>query len=711
MPPEASTCNACGAAIAVDELADGFAVKVGGRLLCPLCVERLPRDTRALVNRMRALHGLAAQTFRVDSLRHPRLALFTFTTSDRLLDHRRRLRQGQAFDTPPLPPPDRRPRLPTAAEAGRGSRLGWLATAAAAGALAAVATWAVLPGRGPAAPPPPPAAAPAPPPAEAAPPPVPPMTALAQQLTGLETRLRERPAEAAAIAYAGERLRDAVPPGENALRRRAQALVDEARLLAVRRVEPAPPAPPPLRTDPPPAPAPAPPAPAQEPVAVVPPAAAPAAVPPVAPPAVPASAALMPADPVPAPSAAAADPPAAPARPAAAAPDAPVRWAPRIFWPEGHKPLLSPESPAVPPNRLVPWPWPAGEALYEAVPDRRGRTRRLAIELQFTVAGPDGGATVVIHPQRAERTALAAIWTDGAAPEVRVELPLAAGLRWQAVAIPASGTQGMDRARLRLRLEDVKDLPVERPFLVGGATMRAASAPLPADCPPRLPIIDPADCVGRSGRPLGELEFKDLVLRLGGARIRDRRYTVANAKVLLHDVEQRRQELFRRRLRAHLEALVAEVRRQPFGMPNGNPADLPLGEAGFADPAQGWPKAGMGDLGEFDAVVLGWCAGGPADLSAQVDAVIGKMLTPLPRAKREACLPILAIGEIERAKPDEAAALSARWEGISRAMMLRGVAVIDLRPAQAEESADLVREAAARLLADGLRQLDWLLRR
>jgi len=37
--------------------------------------------------------------------------------------------------------------------------------------------------------------------------------------------------------------------------------------------------------------------------------------------------------------------------------------------------------------------------------------------------------------------------------------------------------------------------------------------------------------------------------------------------------------------------------------------------------------------------------------------------------------------------------------------------VIDLRHAQREETAELVREAAAQLLVDGLRQLDWLLRR
>jgi hypothetical protein len=69
------------------------------------------------------------------------------------------------------------------------------------------------------------------------------------------------------------------------------------------------------------------------------------------------------------------------------------------------------------------------------------------------------------------------------------------------------------------------------------------------------------------------------------------------------------------------------------------------------------------------------------------------------------------LGSYERIKPEEQAAIAARWNVLARSLLARGIPVIDLRQAQRESTAELVREAAAQLLVDGLRQLDWLLNR
>jgi hypothetical protein len=149
-------------------------------------------------------------------------------------------------------------------------------------------------------------------------------------------------------------------------------------------------------------------------------------------------------------------------------------------------------------------------------------------------------------------------------------------------------------------------------------------------------------------------------------------------------------------------------------MANGNPADLPSRTASFTDPKLAWPKGALNDIEDYDAVVLGWGTvddGEPVTLTPLVEGLFSKFLTPQVKPRRKAVLPVLVLGSYERIKLEEQAAIAARWNVLARSLLARGIPVIDLRQAQRESTAELVREAAAQLLVDGLRQLDWLLNR
>ena len=113
----ASPCHSCGAPVSKDELVQGLAVRIDGNLVCPLCVDGLPGEAQVKINRVRALRGLNAVTYRVERLRHPRLAAYTFTTAGNLNVHRRDLAASGRFEAPLLPPPSERPPAPTPAMA------------------------------------------------------------------------------------------------------------------------------------------------------------------------------------------------------------------------------------------------------------------------------------------------------------------------------------------------------------------------------------------------------------------------------------------------------------------------------------------------------------------------------------------------------------------------------------------------------------------
>lgn len=134
----ASSCHSCGAAISKDELAQGLAVRLGGNLVCPLCVDGLPGEAQVRINRVRAMRGLDAVTYRVPSPLHPQLARYTFTTAGNLVVHRHELADTGRFDAPLLPASRPAPAPapgPAAGAAGPG-RGRWMAAGAVVAALA-----------------------------------------------------------------------------------------------------------------------------------------------------------------------------------------------------------------------------------------------------------------------------------------------------------------------------------------------------------------------------------------------------------------------------------------------------------------------------------------------------------------------------------------------------------------------------------------------
>lgn len=697
-----TACAACGAPVSSEEVAQGLAVKVSGRLLCPLCLDRLPGDAQVAVNQMRALRGMAVTTYRYYSGRHPQLPLYTFTTAALLLAHRRRLVHGEPFDTPPLPPPGSRPRLPTASEAARGDRTGWMAVAGISVLVITGVVWLLLPAAPP--PPPPPVEAPAvqpAPPAADPPAPTPPRidAGPAGRLTLLEERLRRHPEQARAVADEAELLRDGLPPGATALRNRADTLAAEALAVHAARQPPAPAPTPPEPIVPA---VPEPPVPA--PIVVPPPPAPVDAAPP------PAQAATVP-DPAPTPTQSATpapvaqpappQPPAAPTPPRTAKAtggDGPSRTDVVVEWPATAKPLLGPDG--LPQRQDVPWPWPSGEAIHAGAMDGRGGQRRLAIEVRLAGTSPAGGATIVVHPGKAERRSLLASWTDGSAATEPVAVPLD-GLRWQAVAIAAAGSEVLAADRLRLRLEDARDLGDQRPFLIAGASVRWDAPPQPDDHPLRLPLLMPPGFDAANGW----VRYRDEMARISRNLVRQRSFSFARAKVLL-PLSQPSGGRFGTHLRGELAALLGVDK-----VPNGTLDALPDAAPEFADPQAGWPADGMGDLDERPVAVLGWRAqawGADEDLEKRLLAVLNKLLTAGTRPRRPACMPVLVIGDVDRATPAEREAIDRRWEALAGRIAARGVPVIDLRPAQAERDTDAVQRAAALMLADALRQLDWV---
>jgi len=134
----ASSCQSCGQSISKDELAEGLAVRVDGRLVCSSCVDQLPGEAQVRINQLRAVRGLEATTYRVASPLHPHLARFTFTTTMNMNVHRRELVTSGHFDAPLLPAtgapklvlPSLPPTPAQAAAVARGRRILLVASAA-----------------------------------------------------------------------------------------------------------------------------------------------------------------------------------------------------------------------------------------------------------------------------------------------------------------------------------------------------------------------------------------------------------------------------------------------------------------------------------------------------------------------------------------------------------------------------------------------------
>src|SRR3954463_12807620 len=88
----ASSCASCNALVTPEDLAQGLAVRVDGKPICANCVDLLPGKAQIAINKLRALKGLNATTYRVDVPRHPDHERYTFTTAGNVLGHRRALR-------------------------------------------------------------------------------------------------------------------------------------------------------------------------------------------------------------------------------------------------------------------------------------------------------------------------------------------------------------------------------------------------------------------------------------------------------------------------------------------------------------------------------------------------------------------------------------------------------------------------------------------
>jgi len=71
---------------------------------------------------------------------------------------------------------------------------------------------------------------------------------------------------------------------------------------------------------------------------------------------------------------------------------------------------------------------------------------------------------------------------------------------------------------------------------------------------------------------------------------------------------------------------------------------------------------------------------------------------------------VLIIGEIDRASSAEVPLIQQRWGLVAERVASLGIPVIDLRSAQTARDTATVQRNAARLLTDGLRQLDWLMK-
>ena len=690
---QSTACAACSAPVGAEELAQGLAVRVSGRLLCPLCLDRLPGDAKVMVNQMRALRGMAVTTYRYYSGRHPRLPLYTFTTANLILAHRRKLVHGEEFTAPPLPPPGSRPRLPTASEAGRGDRTGWMAVWGIAILVVTGVVWLVVPTGAPKKTTPPVETAPIETVAPVTPSVDPPVRSDAVVLTELERRLRDKPGEARAIADEAELLRDRLAPREVGLRNRADALVRDAMAAADRLVVPLVPAPVQL------------PAPKPDPTPAVPlvaPAPAPAPVPvpvPVPDTGKPPTVTVTPTPP-PTPTVTAPDPPApkvGSAKPPAGAMPCDIQ----VLFPKDGKALV--EAGGLPQRKDLPWPWPSGEAILAPALDPKAKPRRLAIELRLPGAAAPGGATIVIHPGKAERSTLVALWSDGTSTTAPLTIACD-GVRWQAIAVPASGSEGFDQALLRLRLEDVKDLGDQRPFLVAGASSRSDAAPAVTDHPVALPILLPPALVAKT---TGWSDFRILFRKLADAQLKSRQFSFAKSKILL-PLPKNQVAYFRADVRDELRALLGVE-----SLANGNPADLPDASPEFAKSTASWPIEGMDDLDRYEVLAFGWRAqawGDEADLVQRVELVLAKMLTADRKLARPAIVPVLVIGEVDRATQAEQVDIDRRWKALAERVSAKGVPVIDLRAAQAGRDTIAIQRRAARILADGLRQLDWMLK-
>ncbi len=139
--PTTTPCSSCGAPISAGELAEGLAVRIDGKLICPLCVDTLPGTAQVKINQLRAIRGLDVTTYRVPRRRYPRLQAYSFTTTTQLNQHRRALQGGGRFDAPTIPVDHKPvPKLPPATRRAPSLPAPWMWMAGAGAAVVILGT-------------------------------------------------------------------------------------------------------------------------------------------------------------------------------------------------------------------------------------------------------------------------------------------------------------------------------------------------------------------------------------------------------------------------------------------------------------------------------------------------------------------------------------------------------------------------------------------
>ncbi|MDW8373416.1 MAG: hypothetical protein RMM29_07195 [Planctomycetota bacterium] len=668
-------CRLCGGLVEGDELAWGQIQRDDSRPFCAACAAVLRRPLSQTARDL-----LQRPTYRCDDPRHPGLPRYSFSTMTRVRTHRRLLREGRSFCAPPWPPqaaPSRSRRWRTLALLGGAAGVivlgAWLGFGSQQGAAAGPGPTDTAPA----------AAVAAPSPTENG------------RSQAAEAGL-ERPLEICPPAHATT---EASPIAAAPLNPLETAGEPEPASAVASAADP-------------------------------PPSAAAAAASPVAPaaPVTAEAAPSAPAAPEAAPSAPSAElgeavaaaptaPERGPARRAAETRTAPPTAAPErsssararkagraaslcevsLLGPAGAQRVLDAAKPQ-PEAGGLPWPWPSGVDIFVATYDRA--QRRMAIELQLPGVSEGGGACVVVHPARAERQALTAIWSDGRQRCRAGDIALS-GQGWQTITVPAAGFGELALERLRLRLEDGRELDGTRPFLVAGAATRSAGPPQPDDCPLALPLLLPASLAGRAD---AAARFHQLVAKLSEGRCEQRRFAWHQLRILLPGAS--RADGWRSALRRALAERCAFE-----GVPEPLLVEMPA-TADLVDPARGWPEA-LGDLSECRVLALGWRGerwGADGDLPARLDACIAKALSEDRRRRRPALVPVFVLGEIDTAQTEEREVIETVWRPQAQRLAARGVPVIDLTAAQYERGRDQIALRAAQLFADGLYQLAWMQR-
>lgn len=539
----AQVCTSCGATVTPEELAQGLAVRIDGKPVCPMCIDALPGEAVVRINQLRALRGLASTTYVTTLPRHPEFRVFTFTTAPNLVVHRRSLAATGTFIAPPLPPPGQRKNLVRARGAPPPPPPNpWPMIAVVAGGVllvGALAAWLIGSGGGRSAPQPSPEPPPAARPEPAAPVvkrtridyPADPFAAWSsatadracppelrqaigtevaqaqwRQLAAIEADLDAGRLDQAERGLAAWRQhRDVASPDIAGRATEFASRLREAREALARQHRQQEP----VQKPPPPLPEPTPAAPATrapEPLPV-----APAPEPPV----IPAQPATRPV-PVPVPAPPDKDPIAAPLPPAAGAPAIAPWDSLTLIGTERRR--MDAEATTI----LAPWP-------VGFCPPLIGDRGQMLIPLRQPISQGASGLVFVMHPGQSDRLAIAAsITMPGAnAPVVLRKLPPLelAGGEWQPVAVTLPADLGPGATRAMLKLES----PTRKTFAMARAVTVSGRAPEIADAGPLAAALYRSDAI----KP--QTALLKLAGQFRGSGKRALELDPTNAKVLLCD--------------------------------------------------------------------------------------------------------------------------------------------------------------------------------